>query len=163
MASTSLYTIGLALRIERISIHRYAFDDLDTRWWFIRSVSTSLGRSRSRPARREFITVVHLVIEVVCIAVQSVGAAIGPSSSTNNHGLGKTLLLAGIIIQIVSFSTFTGLYVLFAHRLKKSRPEEWKARPCGRFKHFTFFVYMMGFPEPPGVRLFRGSSQSNMT
>ncbi|KAG8690946.1 hypothetical protein FRC08_010310 [Ceratobasidium sp. 394] len=91
------------------------------------------------------ITVVYLVIEIVCVAIQSVGAAIGPSSTTNYRSLGKTLLLVGFIIQIVSFAIFTALYVLFAYRLKKSRPEEWKARPYGRFKHFTFFVYMMGF------------------
>ncbi|KAG9073565.1 hypothetical protein FS749_014991 [Ceratobasidium sp. UAMH 11750] len=94
------------------------------------------------PLEVNLLTVVYLVIELICVGIQSVGAVISPP---NDQSLGKTLLLVGFIIQIVSFATFTGLYVLFAYRLKKSRPEEWKARPYGRFKHFTFFLYMMGF------------------
>ncbi|KAG8742789.1 hypothetical protein FRC10_000899 [Ceratobasidium sp. 414] len=115
------------------------------------------------PLGPNLIAGVYVVVEIICIAIQSVGAAISPSSTTNNQSLGKTvrlthsplelgshyranqLLVVGSIIQLVSLATFTVLYIVFIYRLKNSRPEEWKARPYGRFKHFTLFVYMMGF------------------
>ncbi|KAG9086278.1 hypothetical protein FS749_003764 [Ceratobasidium sp. UAMH 11750] len=159
MVSASLYAVGLALRTvfandphnvsAFVAMHLMALIPAGGLFALVFVSFAQLARHLDVvdliPLDVTLITVVYLVIEIVCVAIQSVGAAIGPSSTTNHQSIGKTLLLIGFIIQIVSFSTFTALYVLFAYQLKKSRPEEWKARPYGRFKHFTFFVYMMGF------------------
>ncbi|KAG9124931.1 hypothetical protein FRC07_009644 [Ceratobasidium sp. 392] len=97
------------------------------------------------PLSPNVVAITYTVLEIVCISIQSIGAALSPSSLPSNRSLGRTIILVGFIAQIVSMLAFTSTYIVFVFRLKKTRPEEWKARPHGRFKHFTIFVYMLGF------------------
>ncbi|KAG8705246.1 hypothetical protein FRC09_003079 [Ceratobasidium sp. 395] len=97
------------------------------------------------PLNPKIIAVMYIIMETVCIAVQSAGAGFSPSSSASNQSLAKTLSLVGFAAQLALVATFTAVYILFVYRFRKLQPEEWKVRPYGRFKHFTIIVYNLGF------------------
>jgi len=75
-------------------------------------------------ARR--ITVIFIMSDVSTFLIQAVGGSISASANdfTTNR-IGSRIFLAGLVIQLLSFVTFTSLYCLFLYRIYTRKPDIW--------------------------------------
>ncbi|KAG6917911.1 hypothetical protein DXG01_000520 [Tephrocybe rancida] len=76
------------------------------------------------PARR--ITRVFVASDITTFLIQAAGGALSASAnSTHLNFIGSRVFLAGLIVQLISFATFTGIYLVFLYRVRKNMYETW--------------------------------------
>ncbi|KAJ1305434.1 hypothetical protein OPQ81_000444 [Rhizoctonia solani] len=97
---------------------------------FIATVYMLLGRLALHLNADEFllvkasiITKLFLTSDIVTLLIQATGG--GMSVMENLSNLGKKIFLIGLIIQLISFVIYTGVFAIFLHRMKVNRPQEW--------------------------------------
>ncbi|THH30536.1 hypothetical protein EUX98_g3661 [Antrodiella citrinella] len=71
------------------------------------------------------ITVVFVTSDVVTFLVQAAGGATSSADDPETALTGSHIFLAGLALQLVSFVTFSILYVRFLFRMWKHEPEQW--------------------------------------
>jgi hypothetical protein len=86
-------------------------------------VMRSIGAEHLSPVRIGWLTKIFVVGDVLSFFVQSGGAGYQVNAKTSKDSdMGRTIILAGLFIQIVMFGFFIVTAVIFQHRAKKSIP-----------------------------------------
>ncbi|KAI0318696.1 RTA1-like protein [Amylostereum chailletii] len=81
--------------------------------------------------RPERVMITFLISDIVTFLIQAAGG--GVSIGANSADVAKTgsnIFLGGLVIQLVSFVTFTAVFLLFLYRVRKFEPKTW-ARDAG--------------------------------
>ncbi|KAG9082277.1 hypothetical protein FRC06_005143 [Ceratobasidium sp. 370] len=99
---------------------------------FIATVYVLLGRLAGYLHAEEFLlikpgilTPLFVTSDVFTLLVQATGGAMAGSSDINKAKLSSHIFLAGLTLQLVSFSIFTCIFLIFLYRLKINRESQW--------------------------------------
>ncbi|KAJ7682609.1 RTA1-domain-containing protein [Mycena polygramma] len=72
------------------------------------------------------ITIVFISSDITTFLVQAAGGSVSISSDTLNLAkIGSNIFLAGLVMQLASFLTFTCIFGVFMHRVHMREPEVW--------------------------------------
>ncbi|KAJ6490400.1 RTA1-like protein [Mycena vitilis] len=72
------------------------------------------------------ITIVFISSDITTFLVQAAGGSVSISSDTLNLAkVGSNIFLAGLVMQLASFLTFTCIFGVFMHRVHTQEPEVW--------------------------------------
>ncbi|KAF5388158.1 hypothetical protein D9615_000468 [Tricholomella constricta] len=86
-----------------------------------------LGADQHLTVPARWITVAFIMSDVTTFLIQAAGGALSASAnSLHTNYVGSRIFLAGLIAQLVSFVSFTCLYILFLYRVHKRNPEIWR-------------------------------------
>ncbi|KZP32996.1 RTA1-domain-containing protein [Athelia psychrophila] len=81
------------------------------------------------PARR--ITLLFLSSDITTFLIQAAGGSLTISANNPKQNLaGSHIFLAGLVLQLVSFASFTAVYLRWLHRVRRHSPQAW-ARDAG--------------------------------
>ncbi|KAJ7480667.1 RTA1 like protein-domain-containing protein [Mycena latifolia] len=87
--------------------------------------------------RRERITKLFVLSDVVTFILQASGGAQSTSTSASAANTGKSTTMVGLVLQLLSFGLFTVVLGLFGHRLRTRFPEVWCPPLKSTSKPFT--------------------------
>jgi len=88
-------------------------------------IARYVGEEHS-PMRPKFITLTFVLFDVLSFLIQGGGAGLFTSTKASNVKLGKTVLIVGFAIQIVSFGIFFLISILYRVRTKRAGVEKGK-------------------------------------
>jgi len=92
-----------------------------------------LGADQHLIVSSQKITRVYIASDIITFLIQAAGGTISSGANNVKHGLlGSRVFLAGLVSQLLSFSTFWCIYLIFLYRVYKHSPEIWtmdKAQP----------------------------------
>ncbi|KAJ1305433.1 hypothetical protein OPQ81_000443 [Rhizoctonia solani] len=115
---------------------------------FIATVYMLLGRLALHLNADEYllikarvITKLFLTSDIVTLLVQAAGGGMSAMESLNQ--LGKKIFLVGLIVQLISFVLYMGVFAVFLHRMKVNRPEECTL-PRNASEFFTHWTALAG-------------------
>jgi RTA1 like protein len=89
------------------------------------------------------ITKLFVVIDVVCFLAQAAGAGAlsGNNASKNSVATGRVILIAGLMLQVVSFSFFVIITVLFDFKARQLKGDQLKQlRPLFTAYYISAFL-----------------------
>ncbi|KAF9567334.1 RTA1-like protein [Agrocybe pediades] len=85
------------------------------------------------PSRR--ITMVFVASDITTFLIQAIGGAMSASANDPDRALaGSRVFLAGLAAQLVSFVSFTAIYLVFLYRIRKYEP-----KICARDKNQKWY------------------------
>ncbi|KAI0053561.1 RTA1-like protein [Auriscalpium vulgare] len=74
------------------------------------------------------ITLVFVLSDVTTFLIQAAGGGVSIGSTTQAGAeTGSHIFLAGLVIQLLSFVAFTGVFIVFVLRVRRHEPQEWAA------------------------------------
>ncbi|CAA7259818.1 unnamed protein product [Cyclocybe aegerita] len=72
------------------------------------------------------ITLVFVSSDITTFLIQAIGGSISVSANDYDRALaGSRVFLAGLAAQLLSFSSFTCIFIRFLHRVRKYEPKAW--------------------------------------
>jgi hypothetical protein len=74
------------------------------------------------------ITKIFVIVDIICILSQAAGAGAlsGNNASKSSVSLGRTILIAGLLLQVVSFGLFIIVAVLFDFKARQLKGDQLK-------------------------------------
>ncbi|TFY79972.1 hypothetical protein EWM64_g4039 [Hericium alpestre] len=79
------------------------------------------------------ITLFFILSDIVTFLIQAAGGGISSGTSATSGKIGTKIFLVGLILQLVSFFTFTSIFVIFLLRIRKHEPAIWtRDRDAGK-------------------------------
>ncbi|QRV82365.1 RTA1-like protein [Ceratobasidium sp. AG-Ba] len=159
VAAGFCYSAGLILRIPyRSNYDKIGFYIIMSMFTvlspcgFIATVYVLLGRLARHLHAEEFLMIkprilTPLFVEhaTVTLLIQATGGALAGSSDVDKAKLSSHIFLAGLVLQLVSFSIFICIFLFFLYRLKSNRRAQWNLpheEPTRR--HWKGVVLAMG-------------------
>jgi hypothetical protein len=91
----------------------------------------------------KIITKLFVVIDIVCFLAQAAGAGAlsGNNASKNSVATGRVILIAGLMLQVVSFSLFVIITVLFDFKARQLKGDQLKQlRPLFTAYYISAFL-----------------------
>ncbi|CAE6476371.1 unnamed protein product [Rhizoctonia solani] len=115
---------------------------------FIAAVYMLLGRLALHLDADEYllvkartITKLFLSSDIITLLIQASGGGMSAMESMRN--IGKTIFLIGLIVQLISFILYMGVFVVFLYRMKVNRPKECTL-PRNKAEFFTNWTTLAG-------------------
>ncbi|KAJ7683982.1 RTA1-domain-containing protein [Mycena rosella] len=80
------------------------------------------------------ITIVFISSDITTFLVQAAGGSVSISSNTLSLAqTGSNIFLAGLVLQLASFLTFTCIFFVFIHRVRTREPATWTMNASGKW------------------------------
>ncbi|KAF2686701.1 RTA1-domain-containing protein [Lentithecium fluviatile CBS 122367] len=89
-------------------------------YMFLGRIMRATGRSSHSIIRPTWLTKIFVTGDVVCFITQGAGAAImGNATAKKTIDLGSTIILVGLVVQVLIFGLFLAAGILFHKRMRK--------------------------------------------